>query len=458
MTKKHNQFIQSKGANSSNFSNLIEMLKLGNNFHLIKGIINQTNDSDYYKFLKYCLYNSQYHELFIQLYNYNKRVYDFTDDDNTNLFMHACGKGNVQIIKTMISDYKNHINAKNHSGISAITFATIGGKLEIVQLLYSKGASLLESDSHQKNILVFAIIHKRLEIIEWLLDVIKTDESLHGLINKLTRNDDTPLLYAIHQKDYYVANLLIDNGADMLTPNLAELTPLSLILEDVKDELAFSIRYYISYIQEIFNEKALQSKPQILNDAKYYIAKKMLTKLGSENLNIKDEIINKKIINFVNHLSFDSLCEVKKPIKVSYSHDTKNTKEEEQNPNNVSKYVKSNSGPNTSNFDASWDDDRLMGKSPISDNSNESDEDIQIEKFISIQQNSFNSFFNKFRPKKKKQFDEKKKQFDENSKPTHDNILQQSLSQSCKLPDKIKAQGEHLDIEFYPEEGVFDMD
>uniref|UniRef100_A0A8C5Q2Q2 Ankyrin repeat and sterile alpha motif domain containing 6 n=1 Tax=Leptobrachium leishanense TaxID=445787 RepID=A0A8C5Q2Q2_9ANUR len=84
---------------------------------------------------------------------------------------HALKMGNVQLVKEIIEDDANQVNAMNSDGASPLMIAAVTGKLELVQLLVDKRADINKQDNvHAWTALMQATYHGNKEIVLYLLN------------------------------------------------------------------------------------------------------------------------------------------------------------------------------------------------------------------------------------------------------------------------------------------------
>ncbi|CAH2283733.1 ankyrin repeat and SAM domain-containing 6 [Pelobates cultripes] len=84
---------------------------------------------------------------------------------------HAVKIGNVQLVREIIDDDPNQVNAINGDGASPLMIAAVTGKLELVQLLVDKNADINKQDNvHAWTALMQATYHGNKEIVIYLLN------------------------------------------------------------------------------------------------------------------------------------------------------------------------------------------------------------------------------------------------------------------------------------------------
>ncbi|KAM8966997.1 ankyrin repeat and SAM domain-containing protein 6 [Pelodytes ibericus] len=84
---------------------------------------------------------------------------------------HAVKMGNVQLVKEIVDEDPNQVNAVNADGASPLMIAAVTGKLELVQLLVAKNADINKQDSvHAWTALMQATYHGNKDIVIYLLN------------------------------------------------------------------------------------------------------------------------------------------------------------------------------------------------------------------------------------------------------------------------------------------------
>jgi len=80
-------------------------------------------------------------------------------------------------------------------------------KLEIIELLLSKGSDLNVRDNFGNIALDIAILYKNISVVKKLIE--------HGSdVNNINLQKSTPLQSAVIKKEFEIVKLLLDNGAD----------------------------------------------------------------------------------------------------------------------------------------------------------------------------------------------------------------------------------------------------
>ncbi|MGL4394264.1 MAG: ankyrin repeat domain-containing protein [Brevinema sp.] len=111
----------------------------------------------------------------------------------------AIGAGQVEIVELLLKkgvDINHSVNSRRYYGITPLMLAVDEGNIEIVEmLLEQKGININASDSEGKSALVYAYIRGKFEIIKLLIDAGAnthlSDEEIYRIVNKY-RSNNTP--------------------------------------------------------------------------------------------------------------------------------------------------------------------------------------------------------------------------------------------------------------------------
>ncbi|XP_067650306.1 uncharacterized protein, partial [Haliotis asinina] len=134
-----------------------------------------------------------------------------TDDDNNDCLMLAYKRGNVSIVKHLLS--LTNVDINRTGGLlkrSAVMMAAERGDYDVYSLLVSKGADLLLRDKHNRDCLMLACEGGNVSIVKHLLSLKTFD------INRKDRfHNRSAVMMAAARGDYDVYNLLVSEGADL---------------------------------------------------------------------------------------------------------------------------------------------------------------------------------------------------------------------------------------------------
>ncbi|KAF8538791.1 putative ankyrin repeat protein, partial [Trichophaea hybrida] len=151
-----------------------------------------------------------------------------------------------------------NIHSQNRTGFTPLDMATRNGRDRITELLIKKGANVNQSSPRSDSPLHFAVMFKHMTTITLLLDNKADVNATNGdqatplhlaqdkdfaqilvkrgaHVNVVNRYDQTPLSYAIKEKDAEWVKLLIKNGAHVNETNRKGETPLFFIGQPGKD-------------------------------------------------------------------------------------------------------------------------------------------------------------------------------------------------------------------------------
>lgn len=94
----------------------------------------------------------------LQVYKFFNYKLNFKLNDNSyTTLMLACEKSNVEVVKFLLSSTNTNINEKDSFGNSALLYAAMNCKTDIVELLLAKGAEINSKDSEGKTALMAAV-------------------------------------------------------------------------------------------------------------------------------------------------------------------------------------------------------------------------------------------------------------------------------------------------------------
>ena len=132
-----------------------------------------------------------------------------SDNDNKKLFSllksHKIEKF-IDIIKSSQTDYD--LNIRDETSNYLITYVIIYNKLDILKILFEKGARIDVLDSEGRPILFYPIKYGYNDILDYLLDINKDNIGIN-IIDIKDKKDKISLHYAIQNKNIYAIKKLL---------------------------------------------------------------------------------------------------------------------------------------------------------------------------------------------------------------------------------------------------------
>lgn len=121
---------------------------------------------------------------------------------------HAIQANNVGLITQSLSP-NTDINRPNSSGDSPLISAARIGNLQVMDLLLKHGANINQLDAKKRDILNIAISHKNPDLARWAL--------ANGIDPTMVTSiyQGSALIYACHQGQVEIVNMLINAGAPL---------------------------------------------------------------------------------------------------------------------------------------------------------------------------------------------------------------------------------------------------
>lgn len=140
--------------------------------------------------------------------------------------LHAAGFGDTATLKKLLEDGGNpNARAKNKTSRTALILATIGGKLETVNVLLSHGAKLDDRDFAGNTALNWAALRGHTQVASALL-------KKGANINTKNNAGASPLHYTVSIHNIPMVKLMIENGADLeVEASKYKVTPLQIAIE-----------------------------------------------------------------------------------------------------------------------------------------------------------------------------------------------------------------------------------
>ncbi|TMW56644.1 hypothetical protein Poli38472_006654 [Pythium oligandrum] len=154
--------------------------------------------------------------------------------EKTLVFVKYAYAGDLTNLLATIKTDKVDPNVQDRFGMTALHWASYGGKLDCVQELLKAGASVTIVDQNGRNALHHACRKDHDGVVRFLLDDGKMD------INAVSESKDTPLHKAVTGQSIKCIEILLQLGADPHLRNDQNRTPLEELDADtsaVKDEM-----------------------------------------------------------------------------------------------------------------------------------------------------------------------------------------------------------------------------
>ncbi|XP_067678573.1 ankyrin-1-like [Haliotis asinina] len=132
------------------------------------------------------------------------------DNKGDNILHYTCQGGHTEIVKYILSQNMSDINSRGFQKMSPLMRAALMGHREVMKLLVSKGADVLQLDQGGDNILHYACQGGHIETVEYILSQNMSDINSRGF-QKMS-----PLMRAALMGHREVMKLLVSKGADVL--------------------------------------------------------------------------------------------------------------------------------------------------------------------------------------------------------------------------------------------------
>ncbi|EAY04413.1 hypothetical protein TVAG_417110 [Trichomonas vaginalis G3] len=201
-----------------------------------------------------------------------------TDEDGNNVLMKACQSTKFnEFIQEVLNKDDSKIDDQNKEGMTALHFATISGKREIVDLLLKHSANVSLLGKHQYTPLMFACEAGDKQIVKMLILRMRKEE-----INLTNVYHETALFLACLTDNPMIVIHLIENGADVEIANENGVTPFMISCTSSSKFLYG----YLRRVADIYRKDNMGNTA--LNYASYGKNKKIIKSL-------------KKRIGFMNH-------------------------------------------------------------------------------------------------------------------------------------------------------------
>ncbi|XP_048243228.1 serine/threonine-protein phosphatase 6 regulatory ankyrin repeat subunit C-like [Haliotis rufescens] len=141
-----------------------------------------------------------------------------TDSQNRDCLMLACKRGNMNIVKHVLSMKTWDINRQGGElKQTPIMMALEGGHYDVYHLLVSEGADLTLTDYQNRDCLMLACKRGNMNIVKHVLSMKTWDINRQG-----GRLKQTTIMMALEEGHYDVYHLLVSEGADLTLTDLYE--------------------------------------------------------------------------------------------------------------------------------------------------------------------------------------------------------------------------------------------
>ncbi|XP_067678535.1 ankyrin repeat domain-containing protein 50-like [Haliotis asinina] len=159
------------------------------------------------------------------------------DNKGDNILHYACQGGHTETVKYILSQNMSDINSRGFQKMSPLMRAALMGHREVMKLLASKGADVLQLDLGGDNILHYACRGGHIETVEYILSQNMLD------INSRGCRKMTPVMSAGQEGHKEVVELLVENNADLSLVNNGNNNILHLVCQQGRLEM---VRYVLS--------------------------------------------------------------------------------------------------------------------------------------------------------------------------------------------------------------------
>lgn len=137
------------------------------------------------------------------------------DPYDYNAFHIACEEGHLEIVKELLSVFKDPLNQKTPEGDTPLLIACANDREELVEFLIDCGGNIDATDYNGFNTFHFACQNGWISIVEKILN----NKKKYLNIDLKTLQGDTPLILACQQGEKEIVELLLEHGADITTRN-----------------------------------------------------------------------------------------------------------------------------------------------------------------------------------------------------------------------------------------------
>ncbi|XP_046561350.1 ankyrin repeat domain-containing protein 17-like [Haliotis rubra] len=126
-----------------------------------------------------------------------------TDDEGKDCLMYACQRGNMSIVRHLLSLKPININERDHNNMTPVTIAAKAGHSDVYHLLVSDGADVSLTDDVGSDCLMYACEGGNMSIVRHLLSLKPIN------INERDHDNMTPAMIAVEAGHSDVYHLLV---------------------------------------------------------------------------------------------------------------------------------------------------------------------------------------------------------------------------------------------------------
>ncbi|XP_046561349.1 ankyrin repeat domain-containing protein 29-like isoform X2 [Haliotis rubra] len=123
--------------------------------------------------------------------------------------MYACERGNMSIVRHLLSLDKININRRDHDNMTPATIVAKAGHSDLYHLVVSEGADVFLTDEMGRDCLMYACELGTMSIVRHLLSLDKIN------VNRRYHDNMTPVTIAAKAGHSDVYHLLVSEGADL---------------------------------------------------------------------------------------------------------------------------------------------------------------------------------------------------------------------------------------------------
>lgn len=192
---------------------------------------------------------AQYNDvkLIEKLYKHKANIHAL-DTENNNILQIAVFYRSVPVVDFLLNVWKNKIDIKhkNSYGNNAMLVCATSYHKKNFKLLMKHKCDVQLTNNTGDNALTLSVLNQQIEMVEYLLSHKIFD------INYQTNNKLTALHNAVLSDDIDIVTKLVENGADILSEDLENNTPIAYAVVTRSVEI---LRYFLEYSPEMINHK-----------------------------------------------------------------------------------------------------------------------------------------------------------------------------------------------------------
>ncbi|GFX74022.1 ankyrin-1 [Trichonephila clavipes] len=177
---------------------------------------------------------------------------NFKDDFGSTALHYSSKNEHLDVVKILIRNGAV-INIWNNMHVSPLFLTIENGNFEIIEFLIAEGADINLTNYLGHKALHFSILYRKKEVLEYL---IQKGENVNDPCDGLT-----PLQFAVQNNDFEMAQVLINNGAEIDADSDSGLTPLCLAVRNNNKEI---VKILLKYGADINAKKSLPLSSAIL--------------------------------------------------------------------------------------------------------------------------------------------------------------------------------------------------